>query len=353
MEALSGETAIRKHEIEAASASQDTVNTLYIGGGTPSVLPLSVLRDVVKSLSAAGISGPFREFTMEANPEDIIEKGHEYVEGMLELGVNRVSMGVQSFDDGILKWMNRRHNAANAVKAYEILEDVGVRNISIDLIFGLPQLSPALWDETLQKALSISSKGNLPKHISSYQLSVEPGSALASMMAKGSWNEASEELCAAQYARLCEVLGTAGYNHYEISNFALPGYEAVHNSAYWRHVPYVGLGPGAHSYIADGVCARKWNEPDLMRYFDAVTAKDLSIVQGSEILDDEQIALEKVMLALRTSEGISESYLMANCQASAVEAALAEGNLVRTSDSRIRIPENRFFISDAVISSLF
>ena len=117
MEALSGETAIRKHEIEAASASQDTVNTLYIGGGTPSVLPLSVLRDVVKSLSAAGISGPFREFTMEVNPEDIIEKGHEYVEGMLELGVNRVSMGVQSFDDGILKWMNRRHNAANAVKA--------------------------------------------------------------------------------------------------------------------------------------------------------------------------------------------------------------------------------------------
>ena len=166
MEALSGETVIRKHEIEAASASQDTVNTLYIGGGTPSVLPLSVLRDVVNSLSAAGISGPFREFTMEVNPEDIIEKGHEYVEGMLELGVNRVSMGVQSFDDGILKWMNRRHNAANAVKAYEILEDVGVRNISIDLIFGLPQLSSALWDETLQKALSISSKGNLPKHIS-------------------------------------------------------------------------------------------------------------------------------------------------------------------------------------------
>lgn len=353
MEALSGETAIRKHEIEAASASQDTVNTLYIGGGTPSVLPLSVLRDVVKSLSAAGISGPFREFTMEVNPEDIIEKGHEYVEGMLELGVNRVSMGVQSFDDGILKWMNRRHNAANAVKAYEILEDVGVRNISIDLIFGLPQLSSALWDETLHKALSISSKGNLPKHISSYQLSVEPGSALASLMAKGSWNEASEELCAAQYARLCEVLGTAGYNHYEISNFSLPGFEAVHNSAYWRHVPYIGLGPGAHSYLTGGSFVRKWNEPDLMRYFDAVTAKDLSIVQGSEILDDEQIALEKVMLALRTSEGISESYLMANCQTSAVEAALAEGNLVRTSDSRIRIPENRFFISDAVISSLF
>ena len=350
-EVLSEEINLRKPEIQ--KASQNSVNTLYIGGGTPSVLPLSVLGDVVKALSQVGVPGSFREFTVEVNPEDIVEKGPEYVEGLLKIGVNRVSMGVQSFDDNILKWMNRRHNAANAVKAYEILEDVGIRNISIDLIFGLPQLSSALWDETLQKALSISSKGNLPKHISSYQLSVEPGSALASLMAKGSWNEASEELCAAQYARLCEVLGTAGYNHYEISNFALPGYEAVHNSAYWRHVPYVGLGPGAHSYIADGVCARKWNEPDIARYFDSMSSGDLSLIQGGEILDEEQIALEKVMLALRTAEGISEDYLMANSEASAVEAALAEGNLVRTSDSRIRIPENRFFISDAVISSLF
>ena len=350
-EVLSEEINLRKPEIQ--KASQNSVNTLYIGGGTPSVLPLSVLGDVVKALSQVGVPGSFREFTVEVNPEDIVEKGPEYVEGLLKIGVNRVSMGVQSFDDNILKWMNRRHNAANAIKAYHILEDAGVENISIDLIFGLPQLSSELWDVTLQKALSISSKGKLPKHISSYQLSVEPGSALASLVERGVWKEASEELCAAQYTRLCEVLGTAGYNHYEISNFALPGYEAVHNSAYWRHVPYVGLGPGAHSYLTGGSFVRKWNEPDLMRYFDAVTAKDLSIVQGSEILDDEQIALEKVMLALRTSEGISESYLMANCQTSALEAALAEGNLVRTSDSRIRIPENRFFISDAVISSLF
>ena len=189
---------------------------------------------------------------------------------------------------------------------------------------------------------------------------MEPGSALASLVEKGVWSEAPEELCAAQYARLCEVLGTAGYNHYEISNFALPGFEAVHNSAYWKHVPYIGLGPGAHSYIAGGNCERKWNDPDLVRYFDAIASNDLSLIQGGEVLDQEQIALEKVMLALRTSEGISEDYLRANGQASAIEAALAEGNLVRIPDSRfrasaarLRIPENRFFISDAVISSLF
>ena len=352
-DALSGEIALRKDEILAASLAQDSANTLYIGGGTPSVLPLSVLGAVVKALSEAGVSGPFCEFTVEVNPEDIVEKGPEYVEGLLKLGVNRVSMGVQSFDDGILKWMNRRHNASNAVKAYGILEDAGVENISIDLIFGLPQISPALWDKTLERALSISSRGVLPKHISSYQLSVEPGSALASLVEKGVWSEAPEELCAAQYARLCEVLGTAGYNHYEISNFSLPGFEAVHNSAYWRHVPYIGLGPGAHSYIAGGNCERKWNDPDLVRYFDAIASNDLSLIQGGEVLDQDQIALEKVMLALRTSEGISESYLMANCQKAAVEAALAEGNLVMASDARIRIPENRFFISDAVISSLF
>ena len=356
-EALSGEISLRRDEIKAAS--QNSVNTLYIGGGTPSVLPLSVLGDIVKALSEAGVSGPFREFTVEVNPEDIVEKGPAYVEGLLKLGVNRVSMGVQSFDEGILRWMNRRHNAANAVRAYGILEEAGVENISIDLIFGLPQLSSDLWNETLEKALSISSRGLLPKHISSYQLSVEPGSALASLVAKGTWNEASEELCAAQYGRLCDVLKSAGYNHYEISNFALPDYEAVHNSAYWRHVPYVGLGPGAHSYVTDKGFVRKWNEPDIARYFSAMSAGDLSLIQGGEALDDEQIALEKIMLALRTSEGISEPYLMANCQASAVEAALSEGNLVRTlethpgaSSARVRIPENRFFISDSIISSI-
>ena len=348
-DSLVREIELRRSEIEAVAAAQ---NTLYIGGGTPSVLPLSVFRQALQALDAAGAKGPYKEFTVEVNPEDIVEKGPQYVEQLLGLGVNRISMGIQSFDDDILKWMNRRHNSATAVKAYHILESSGVENISIDLIFGFPQLTPSLWDETLEKALSISSKGHLPKHISSYQLSVEPGSALASLMEKGAWDEAADDVCEAQYSRLCQALKSAGYHHYEISNFALPGYEAVHNSAYWRHVPYVGLGPGAHSFLADGAMVRKWNEPDLTRYEKAMAAGDLSLVQGGETLDEEQIAIEKIMLALRTSEGVSESYLLDKCLASKVEDALACGNLVRTGHGSIRIPEEKFFVSDGTISSI-
>ena len=351
-DSLVREIELRKNEIEAVASAQNTVNTLYIGGGTPSVLPLSVLRQTLQALEAAGARSPFKEFTVEVNPEDIVEKGMQYVEQLLELGVNRVSMGVQSFDDGILKWMNRRHNADTAVKAYNILESAGVENISIDLIFGFPQLTPSLWDETLEKALSISSKGNLPKHISSYQLSVEPGSALAALMEKGAWAEAADDICEAQYSRLCQALKSAGYHHYEISNFALPGYEAVHNSAYWRHIPYVGLGPGAHSFISGETMVRKWNEPDLSRYENAMAAGDLSMVQGGETLDAEQIAIEKIMLALRTSEGVSEDYLSDNCLASKVEEAITCGNLIRTKQGRIRIPEEKFFVSDGTISSI-
>ena len=351
-DSLVREIELRKNEIEAVASAQNTVNTLYIGGGTPSVLPLSVLRQTLQALEAAGARSPFKEFTVEVNPEDIVEKGMQYVEQLLELGVNRVSMGVQSFDDGILKWMNRRHNADTAVKAYNILESAGVENISIDLIFGFPQLTPSLWDETLEKALSISSKGNLPKHISSYQLSVEPGSALAALMEKGAWAEAADDICEAQYSRLCQALKSAGYHHYEISNFALPGYEAVHNSAYWRHIPYVGLGPGAHSFILGETMVRKWNEPDLSRYENAMAAGGLSMVQGGETLDAEQIAIEKIMLALRTSEGVSEDYLSDNCLASKVEEAITCGNLIRTEQGRIRIPEEKFFVSDGTISSI-
>ena len=347
-DSLVKEIELRKNEIEAVSAA----NTLYIGGGTPSVLPLSVLRQALQALEAAGAGPLYKEFTLEVNPEDIVEKGPAYVEQLLDMGVNRVSMGVQSFDDGILKWMNRRHNADTAVKAYNILESAGVENISIDLIFGFPQLAPDLWDETLEKALSISSKGNLPKHVSSYQLSVEPGSALASLLEQGSWAEAADDVCEAQYYRLCQVLKAAGYHHYEISNFALEGYEAMHNSAYWRHVPYVGLGPGAHSFIVGGDMVRKWNEPDLASYEEAMAAGNLSLVQGGETLDAEQIAIEKIMLALRTSEGVSQDYLLDNCLASKVEDAISCGNLVRTGQGRIRIPEEKFFVSDGTISSI-
>jgi oxygen-independent coproporphyrinogen-3 oxidase len=318
------------------------------------VLPLDVFESVLGSLSDAGCSGQFREFTVEVNPEDIVEKGHSYVEGLLKLGVNRISMGVQSFDDEILKWMNRRHDSARAVKAYSILEECGVENISIDLIFGLPQLSSEDWKEGLERALSISPTGRLPRHISSYQLSVEEGSALAALVAKGKWEEASDQVCAQQYECLCDVLRQAGYHHYEISNFAQPGYEAVHNSAYWRHVPYVGLGPGAHSCMASptGRYVRKWNESDLGAYIAAGKTGDFSKVSGGEELTRDQVVLEKVMLGLRTSEGLPEAFLTGHCDAAALSEAFRSGNLCKLPDARVRIPECKFFVSDNIISSL-
>lgn len=353
-EALSAEIAARSEEIRKNVSSPSGVDTLYIGGGTPSVLPLDVFESVLGSLSDAGCSGPFREFTVEVNPEDIVEKGHSYVEGLLKLGVNRISMGVQSFDDEILKWMNRRHDSARAVKAYSILEECGVENISIDLIFGLPQLSSEDWKEELERALSISPTGRLPRHISSYQLSVEEGSALAALVAKGKWEEASDQVCAQQYECLCDVLRQAGYHHYEISNFAHPGYEAVHNSAYWRHVPYVGLGPGAHSCMASptGRYVRKWNESDLGAYIAAGKTGDFSKVSGGEELTQEQIVLEKIMLGLRTSEGLPEAFLTQHCDEAALSEAFRSGNLCKLPDARVRIPECKFFVSDNIISSL-
>ena len=373
-DALVAEVKMRRHEIS------DEINTLYIGGGTPSVLPLYVLERLLDALVEIGHGGPYEEFTVEVNPEDIVEKGISYVEGLMRLGVNRISMGVQSFDDGILKFMNRRHDADAARKAYAILEEAGVKNISIDLIFGLPQLSDEQWADSLGEALNISASGRPPRHISAYQLSVEPGSMLAKMVEKGRFEEASEELCEHQYSMLCDALAKAGYRHYEISNFAQPGYEAVHNSAYWRHVPYVGLGPGAHSYLTEGRCqmygsgifpprgsgrasftrvgggqcntlarpsVRQWNLSDLQAYM-----ADPASVQESEILDEEQQVLEKIMLALRTDEGISASFLDEHCDSHSLERALEAGNLLRTDSGMYRIPENRFFVSDSIIADV-
>ena len=342
--ALVKEIEIRHQDIQGVFASGD-VNTLYIGGGTPSVLPLTVF----EKLLAALVRSKFDEFTVEVNPEDIVEKGQDYVEGLLELGVNRVSMGVQSFDDRLLKWMNRRHTSLQAVQAYRILESAGVDNISIDLIFGLPQLTDELWDDTLEKALAISSSGNLPKHISAYQLSVEEGSMLEKMISKGMCAEAPEEECRRQYEKLCRVLQQAGYEHYEISNFAMPGYQAKHNSAYWKHVPYVGLGPGAHSFL-DG--KRLWNADDLSAYLKAGSNGDFSEIRGSETLDQEQKKIEKIMLGLRTAAGVEEEFLRDSCTGAVLAEALANGNLEALGNGMVRIPEDRFFISDNIISSI-
>ena len=295
------------------------IDTLYIGGGTPSVLPLSVLRRILSALAGvpfaplpprtgllkklprtAAPDQPGRpesnetihryaEFTIEVNPEDIVERGPEYVRGLLELGVTRISMGVQSLDDGILRWMNRRHSADGARKAFRTIRDT-VReenipcDVSIDLITGVPGMSMDILRSSLEEVISWK-----PEHISAYQLSIEDGSTLARMIEKGEVTELDEEECRAQYDLVCRKLAEAGYHHYEISNWALPGHEAVHNSAYWTRHPYVGLGPGAHSLVGN---RRSWNSQVLNGW-----------TQDGEDLTPEQIHEEEVMLLARTDRG--------------------------------------------------
>lgn len=381
-DAVIAEIRDRRKELEMNMSAQDAVNTLYIGGGTPSVLPLDVLSRIVGAVSQTErlslvtepveVTTPtelFDEFTVEVNPEDIVEKGREYVRGLLALGVNRISMGIQSFNDDILRWMNRRHDAGNAVKAFHILRESGVRNISIDLIFGISQLTDETWKDTIEKALELS-----PEHISAYQLSIEEGSALAKMVADGRYVEASEEQCRRQYDILCRCLGRSGYHHYEISNFAKPGFEAVHNSAYWRRAPYIGLGPGAHSLTGN---VRSWNSQELPHRQQDETSScnpdrisscnpDSTSCQTSsrnpsgklatysrnfETLSPEDIRVERIMLSLRTDKGLKVTELYSLTDSTVVDALLSEGALERQGAS-IRIPEDHLFTSDEIVREL-
>ncbi len=388
-DAVIAEIRDRRKELEMNMSAQDAVNTLYIGGGTPSVLPLDVLSRIVGAVSQTErlslvteqlslvtepveVTTPtelFDEFTVEVNPEDIVEKGREYVRGLLALGVNRISMGIQSFNDDILRWMNRRHDAGNAVKAFHILRESGVRNISIDLIFGISQLTDETWKDTIEKALELS-----PEHISAYQLSIEEGSALAKMVADGRYVEASEEQCRRQYDILCRCLGRSGYHHYEISNFAKPGFEAVHNSAYWRRAPYIGLGPAAHSLTGN---VRSWNSQELPHRQQDETSScnpdrisscnpDSTSCQTSsrnpsgklatysrnfETLSPEDIRVERIMLSLRTDKGLEAAELYSLAGRTVINSLLSEGALEKQGGS-IRIPESRLFTSDEIIREL-
>lgn len=309
------------------------VNTLYFGGGTPSVLPLAVLTRIILQLQEIGYGGPWEEFTLEANPEDVVEKGLPYLGSLRALGVDRLSLGIQSFDDGMLSWMNRRHNAERAEKAFRLGREAGFRNISIDLIFGISHLQDEVWKATIDKAISLG-----PEHISCYQLSVDGDSTLAHMMSEGLYTTADDETCSRQYSMLCDMLRDAGYRHYEISNFARPGFESRHNSGYWARKPYVGLGPSAHSFRDP---RRSWNSPSLTNY-----------TSTSEILTDEDRAVETIMLSLRTSSGIDGNYLRAHGSQEGLDRMVREGCLILQEGGRYRIPEEHFFTSDSIIREL-
>ena len=315
-----------------AQEMDDGLKTLYFGGGTPSVLPLAHLTRILLTLEQCGHGGPYTEFTLECNPEDIVEKGLHYLESLKSLGVNRMSLGIQSFDNTLLRWMNRRHSAEGALEAVRLVREAGFKNLSLDLIFGLSNLSDATWEATIDQAIALE-----PEHISCYQLTVEGDNRLAQMLENGEYEEAPEELCRQQYELLCRKMAAAGFVHYEISNFAKPGFEALHNGGYWARRPYVGLGPSAHSFSGKG---RSWNSAQLDGY-----------THSSEALTVEDEKVETLMLGLRTAKGIDGEFLLANCREEDVQRLLAEGALVQAG-RYYRIPESHFFVSDEIIREL-
>ena len=234
-----------------------SIETLYFGGGTPSLLTPQELGAFIRQVRQQWAHALLEEITVEANPDDLTP---EYLAALRQEGVNRLSIGIQSFHDRDLQWMHRRHTARSAIEAVRAARQAGFDNLSIDLIYGLPHMTLEEWRDNLQQALALR-----PEHLSAYHLTIEPQTPFGRAKARGTLQEIDPESSFAQYQLLRELLCGAGYEHYEISNFALPGRRARHNSLYWHGVPYLGIGPSAHSF--DGK-RRQWNIAHLGQYLE-------------------------------------------------------------------------------------
>ena len=340
------EAVIAEAKLRHGELAGEAVKTLYLGGGTPSQLPLQLLERLVAGLRGTIDLSGVEEFTVEANPDDVTP---EWCAAVAALGVNRVSMGVQSFEDDILRFIGRRHTALQAAQAVFNLRSAGINNISIDLIYGLPGQTLDSWTASVKQALDLR-----PQHISAYGLTYEEGTRLWHQRERGEVNEVPEEQCLEMYRILVDELQAAGYEHYEISNFALPGYHSRHNSSYWDDTPYLGLGAAAHSY--DGK-VRRWNPHDLQQYIDSVMA-------GKTACDLEEMSLwerydERVMLGLRTAHGVDAERLRVDFGDEAWRHFIREaqrhielGNLHMTEDGRYVLTRDGIMLSDSVIRDL-
>jgi len=277
----------------AERAPLESIDTIYFGGGTPSAL---AAEDLARILAAARANLSIRndaEIFLEANPEDVTV---ESVRAWRDLGVRFLSLGIQSFDADALKFLGRRHTPDQARRSVEIAHEASFETISIDLIYGLPDQPFEIWQRTLETAVSLATD-----HLSCYQLTIHEGTPFGSRLARGRMAELPEEAQAKLFLFTHEFLRDHGYPGYEVSNFARsPGHRSLHNQKYWRHVPYLGLGPSAHSFSGN---RRWWNERDLKPYEARIDAGEKPIV-GTEELTRQDLALEALMLGLRTLDGI-------------------------------------------------
>lgn len=333
-------------KVRAEESGGLPLRSIYIGGGTPSTLRKQEIEDLFRTIGRYYTIAPDAEVTFEANPDDL---SLELIATLREVGVNRVSLGVQSFDDGILRLLRRRHNGKDAINGVNLLASEGIENISIDLIYGLPRQTAEMFSRDLDTAFSLPIR-----HLSSYALSIEDGTPLSRMLGNGTLLLSEEEVYLNAYERLMEKAREEGFEHYEISNFALPGYRSRHNSAYWDGTPYIGVGPAAHSF--DGGTRRRVNLPDLKAYI----ASPGRPAHEVEVLSRVAQFDERVFTALRTQDGLKLKEVEMRFGTTVLERLLREaapsvkrGLLTLDKEKNVlRLTRKGLFVSDDVMSDL-
>jgi oxygen-independent coproporphyrinogen-3 oxidase len=325
---------------------REKVETIYFGGGTPSLLSTQQLKDILKKLKEVFDVDEFVEITLESNPDDITE---ENLRGWKETGINRLSIGVQSFFEDDLQWMNRAHSAQQAVHCIELAQKNGFSNITIDLIYGTPGLTDEKWQQNIKTALDLA----IP-HLSCYALTVEPKTALAKMISANQSANVDADKQAMHFSILTEQLHTAGFEHYEISNFAKPGFRSRHNSSYWQGKPYLGLGPSAHSFNGK---SRQWNVANNSLYLENIR-KDV-IPFEEEVLTVAQKFNEYIMTSLRTAEGTSLAKISGewgeqkrSLLVDAAQKHIIHGHLSQTNDV-LQLTADGKFLADGIAADLF
>jgi oxygen-independent coproporphyrinogen-3 oxidase len=320
--------------------------TLYFGGGTPTVYAPIELGLIINHVKETFQITNFAEVTVEANPDDLTL---QYLTELQEIGVNRLSVGIQSFNEEYLRWMKRRHTATQAIESIRFAKEAGFENISIDLMYGLPQLNIDEWEAAIEKALILDAP-----HISAYHLTIEPHTILGKQAQKGLLRPIAEEESEQQFLLLHQLLTQAGFEHYEVSNFARAGKQSTHNSLYWQQQAYIGIGPSAHSFNGH---SRQWNVANNKQYIS-------SLQEGRLLFEYETLTPtiqynEYLLTGLRTAKGVSLHYIRYNFSESIagyfleqVQQALTQGMISKENDV-YRIPAEHFFLSDAIIERLF
>lgn len=340
--AMKTEIRLRKNELENKS-----LQSLYFGGGTPSILSADEITSMIDEVLKYFSFDRDIEVTLEANPDDLDKN---FLQQLSKSPVNRLSIGTQSFFNEDLKLMNRAHNASEAEGSIKRAQDFGFENLSIDLIYGSPTSNLEIWKENLNKTIALE----VP-HISSYALTVEPKTALESWIAKGKVASPREEEQNKEFYYLSDFLKDNGFDHYEVSNFAKPGFYSRHNSAYWKYKEYLGIGPSAHSY--NGFDVRSWNVANNQQYIKKLHTGILA--KEEEILSQNDQFNEMIMIGLRTIWGVDIESLKSKFDVRTyehfqheIQTKIEEGILV-IENNHLKIPEKHWFMADGIASDLF